>query len=233
MPAVVDICNVALAHIGDTANVQSIDPPDSSVQAKYCAQFYPIALKALLELSTWGFSTKRAQLASVDNPSSTWLFAYAMPANVINAISVLAPDALDDYSQNFGVQQQDTLAAVWPVYPDFAWFDPAANCYTPQPYSIEIDDDGNQIILTNQQNAVLRFTMFVTDPTRFSPLFVLALSYLLASMLAGPIIKGDAGAQMGAAMLKMFESIEIQGEASDASQRRTVVRQAVPWMAGR
>lgn len=233
MPAVVDICNVSLAHIGDTANIQSIDPPDSSVQARYCSIFYPIALKAILELNTWGFATRRAVLASVPNPSSTWLYAYAQPAGLINTISVLSPDALDDYSQNFGVRQSDTITAVWPVYPDFAWFDPAANCYTPQPYSIETDADGNPIILTNQQNAVLRFTIEANDPTKYSPLFVLALSYLLASMLAGPIIKGDQGVAVSTAMLKMFEALELQAEASDASQRRTVVRQSVPWMAGR
>jgi hypothetical protein len=233
MPAVVDICNVALAHIGDSANIQSIDPPDSSVQAKYCAIFYPIALKALLEMNSWGFATRRAPLASVANPSSTWLFAYAQPANMINAIAVLSPDALDDYSQNFGVQQSDSIQAVWPVYPDFAWFDPAANCYTPQPYVLEIDAEGNSILLTNQQNAVLRFTIEVNDPTNFTPLFVLSLSYLLASMVAGPILKGEPGAQMAAAMLKMFSAIDLQAEASDASQRRVVVRQSVPWMAGR
>ena len=72
MPSAVDICNTALSHIGDSANVSSIDPPDGSVQASYCKTFYPIALSSLLEMATWGFSTKRVALAAVDNPSSTW-----------------------------------------------------------------------------------------------------------------------------------------------------------------
>jgi hypothetical protein len=232
MPSDVDICNLALAHIGESANVQSINPPDGSVQASYCAKYYPIALEAILELNTWGFATRRAQLASVDNPSSTWRFAYGLPANLINCISVLSLHALDDYSENVG-RHGESISAAWPVYPDIAYYDPAANLYTPQPYTLETDADGNQILLTNQWNAVLRFTIQVSDPNKFTPLFVFALTYLLASMLAGPIIKGPTGAEMAASMLKTFQGIELQAEASDASQRRVVVHQSVPWMAGR
>src|SRR6266567_8578955 len=102
MASVVAICNAALSHIGDSANVTSIDPPDGSAQAGYCATFYPLALASLLEMATWGFATVRAPLAQLNtNPASTWLYAYAYPADAINVISVLSPDALDDYSQNF------------------------------------------------------------------------------------------------------------------------------------
>ena len=33
MASDVDVCNLALSHIGDTANVASINPPDGSVQS--------------------------------------------------------------------------------------------------------------------------------------------------------------------------------------------------------
>jgi hypothetical protein len=103
----------------------------------------------------------------------------------------------------------------------------------PQPYSVEQDGDGNQIILTNVCGAVARYTIQVDDPTKFSPLFVLALSYLLASMLAGPIIKGEEGATMSAGMLAKFQAFNGQAKTSDANQRRIVVQQRVSWMAGR
>lgn len=225
MASVVDICNTALSHIGDSANVASIDPPDGSSQAGYCATFYPIALAALLEMATWGFATLRVALAEVDNPTSTWAYAYKCPSNSINLISVLSNDALDDYSESY--------AAGRTCFPDFSNFNQAASRYTPQPYAAEIDSKGNQIILTNQVDAVLRYTMAISDPTKFSPLFVLALSYLLASMLAGPIIKGTTGATMSVNMLKAFEVWEAKAEASDANQHHTEVKQVVSWMAGR
>ena len=227
MASVVDICNAALSHIGDSANVASIDPPDGSAQAGYCATFYPLALSALLEMASWSMATVRSLLAPVANPSKTWRHAYAYPSGVINLISVLPLCALDDYSANFGERHHDWNSP----QPDFA--NPAENMYMPQPYATEQDGEGNQLILTNVCDAVLRYTIQVDDPTKFSPLFVMALSYLLASMLAGPIIKSDAGATMSAAMLTKFQAFKVQATSSDANQRRIVVHQRVSWMAGR
>ena len=65
----VTICNLALGHLGDIANVKSINPPDQSVQAQLCKRFYPAARNALLEMSSWGFATVRAKLAQVGNPT--------------------------------------------------------------------------------------------------------------------------------------------------------------------
>jgi hypothetical protein len=241
MPSIVQICNTALSHIGDTANVTSIDPPDGSAQAGYCATFFPLALAALIEMHGWGFATVRSQTAPVDNPTATtwvdsngvtqtgatWCFAYAYPAGAVQMIAVLPECALDDYSANFTDWHTDWNSPA----PDFA--NPAENMYTPQPYAVEQDGDGNQIILTNVCNAVFRYTIQVSDPTKFSPLFVLALSYLLASMLAGPIIKGEDGAQISSAMMTKALAFKGTAAVSDANQRHIVVHQRVSWMAGR
>ena len=61
----VTICNLALSHLGDTAAVASIKPPDSSVQAQLCARFYWVARNALLEMAAWGFATRRVVLAKL------------------------------------------------------------------------------------------------------------------------------------------------------------------------
>jgi len=227
MASFVDICNAALSHIGDSANVTSIDPPDGSAQAGYCATFFPLALAAILEAATWGFATVRSTSAPLASPISSWRFAYAYPAGLVKMISVLPACALDDYSANFGGLDRDWSSPA----PDFA--NPAENMYMPRPYAVEQDGEGNQIILTNECNAVLRYTIEVSDPTKFSPLFVLALSYLVASMLAGPIIKGEDGVQVSAAMLTKYEAYKGQAMGSDANQRHIVVEQRVSWMAGR
>jgi len=63
MASIVDICNLALSHLGDSATVSSIDPPEGSAQADLCARFFPIALASLLEAHSWGFATRRVALA--------------------------------------------------------------------------------------------------------------------------------------------------------------------------
>ena len=94
----VTICNLALGHLGDTATVASIKPPDASVQAQLCARFYPMARNALLEMASWGFATRRVKLAEVALPAEvgTWLHAYAAPNAMVNALAVLPNVPLDN-----------------------------------------------------------------------------------------------------------------------------------------
>jgi hypothetical protein len=73
----------------------------------------------------------------------------------------------------------------------------------------------------------------ITDTTKFSPLFVMALSYLLASMLAGPIIKGETGAAASGRMMQMAQGYIAKAAASDAGQREINPTQIVSWIAGR
>lgn len=224
MASEVDIANLALAHLGDTATVASISPPDGSAQASHCARFYPIARDALLEMHTWGFATTRIALAyAPTNPSSTWKYAYAAPSEVINYLSILAPRAADDYS--VGVQ----MAGVGPYSAPIV----GMGVYTPQDYAVETDGNGNDIILTNVQDAVLRYTTVVTDTTKFSPLFTLVLSHHLASMLAGPLIKGEVGRAVAEEQLKIAGALQAQAEGSDANQRHVRPAPGASWMVNR
>jgi hypothetical protein len=58
-----------------------------------------------------------------------------------------------------------------------------------QPFIVESLTDGTEVIYTNTEDAVIRFIILRTDPTKFTPLFVNALAWLLASYLSGPITK--------------------------------------------
>jgi hypothetical protein len=88
-------------------------------------------------------------------------------------------------------------------------------------------------VLTNVPDAVLRYTTQVTDTTKFSPLFTVALSHMLASMLAGPILKGDKGAAEAKNQLALAKTFEGMAEASDANQRKNNIEPAVSWIRGR
>lgn len=224
----VDISNLALSHLGDTATVASIDPPEQSIQAQLCARFYPQARNTMLEMAAWSFATRRISLALYStNPSTTWLYSYAVPGDMINAIAIIAADAGDDYSQAF-------YPPVQFPYPQGYTMPPGLSVYVPQPYSQERSPDGRtELILTNVENATLRYTSYSTDTTQYPFQFILALSYLLASMLAGPLIKGAEGAQLGQQMLTFFKAWSGDAEANDANQRKVSIVQSVPWIARR
>jgi hypothetical protein len=207
----VDICNLALGHIGDSATVSSINPPEGSAQAEHCSRFYPIARDALLEMHPWGFATKRINLALLTSGYPEWEYCYAMPADALNVLAVLPSDATDDYTS------------------------PATSggIYSPQPFNVETTDGGVNVIYTDQPNAALRYSGLVTDTTKFGPLFTTSLSWLLASYLAGPVIKGDAGTAQAQRCMKMFQILYAQATVSDANQRRNTLTQSVGWIAGR
>lgn len=222
MASDVDICNLALGYLGDSATVSNLSPPEGSAQAGHCARFYPIARDALLELHPWGFATVRVPLALLNiTPPNSWAYAYAAPNDVLNILAVLDPNATDDYSIGL-VQPYNVPGNVAPV----------AGSYTPQTFSAE-SINGTDVILTNQENAVLRYTAQVTDTTKFPPLFTEALAWSLAAKLAGPLLKGTTGAEMAQSCLKTFRLWYAQATESDANQRRTQVAQRAPWMANR
>lgn len=224
MASDVDICNLALAHLGDVATVASIDPPSGEAQAAHCARFYPIARDSLLEMHPWNFATTRVALAyAASNPTSTWEYAYAGPADAVNYISILDPAAADDYSVGIPMSNSGLYAA--PVV--------GLGVYTPQPFDVEKDANGNPIILTNQKDAVLRYTQYVSDPTRFSPLFVLCLSHYLASFLAGPLLKGEVGRAEAKEQLRLAMTYQEGAESSDSNQRRIRPAQGASWMVNR
>lgn len=238
----VTICNLALSHLGDTASVASISPPDSSVQAQLCARFYFAARNALLEMATWGFATRRIALSLLqevvdgssprvypDNTPATWRYMYALPSGVINIISVLPKDAIDDYEARLGLGNYGYELP----YPEGYQPVPGVAVETPRPFAVETQSNGTQIVLTNECDAVLRYTAAVADTTKFSPLFTLALSHLLASMLAGPIIKGSEGAAAATQQLELFNAFLGKATSSDANQRKTNVHPSPSWMRGR
>ncbi|WP_443696436.1 hypothetical protein [Pseudomonas sp.] len=223
MASITDICNLALSNIGDTATVVSISPPSGSVQAVHCARFYPVALNAILEMHTWDFAVKRVSLALLsETPPSPWRYAYTAPGDALNLLSILDPAATDDYSAGliqYGSYQGPPGAMV--------------SIYTTQPFTSEVDPTGTQVIYTNQQNAILRYSGATTDTTTFSPLFIMALGYLLGSMLAGPVIKGAEGRAEAKAQYQLFKASMAEAVESDANQRNIKPTASVGWIANR
>jgi hypothetical protein len=221
MSSEVDLCNLALARLGDDASVSSINPPDQSAQASHCARFYPIARDSMLEMHTWGFSTKRAVLSQIANPTTEWAYCYAAPSDMLNILAVLDSASTDDYGVS-SISPQTVIGTI----------NTGNSVYTPQTFSMETIN-GVDVILTNQPNATVRYTGYVTDTTKFSPLFADALSWLLASHLAGPVIKGTVGASAAKECYQMFRVLFIEATISDANQTRHTVQQSVSWMTNR
>jgi hypothetical protein len=200
----VDICNLALSHIGESAKVTSLDTTiDTSAQARHCARFYPLAVDQLLEMHSWDFATRRTELVPLSSDAYTrteWTYAYEAPVEMAGAIAVLAPDSANDAPT--------------------------------QPFIKEADAAGRTIIYTDVQNAVIRYNRYVSNTRKFSRSFVRALSWLLASDLAGPIVKGAEGKKAAADCLAMLKAFLGEAKKHDSNQRKTEHAVEAPWMPG-
>lgn len=93
-------------------------------------------------------------------------------------------------------------------------------------YDFVVESNATQgnMIYTNAENATIRYIVRVTDTTKFSPMFVTALSYLLATYLSGPIVKGREGMAVAQAMYKMFLSEVAKAATSDSSNRQIEIK---------
>ena len=124
MASEVDICNLALAHIGDPAEITSIAPPDGSTQAALCKKFYPIARDECLSDRDWGFARRRILMSKLSATApSGWSFWFTVPATFLVARSVVAEDY--DTPTEYKVESHSTHGTVI-----LAEVDPAELWYT-------------------------------------------------------------------------------------------------------
>lgn len=100
------------------------------------------------------------------------------------------------------------------------------------PFEVESDETGG-VLLTQTQSATLRYVARVTDPTKYPALFTEALSWLLASHIAGPMLKGDTGAAAARAAWATFLVWFSRASGMDASQARRRWEHIAPWMRDR
>lgn len=217
MASAVDVCNIALANLGARTQIASISPPDGTAEAGYCARFYPIARKELIETGSWAFARRRVSLVEVDNPSKVWQYAYAQPAGMVNALRIIQTRYLLAAGLAWPLIYEPQIMVNWALVDELFTERGSAD------FDIE-----NGIIYTNEPEAVLLYTVDVTDTTKFTAMFTSALGMLLSSYLAGPIIKGTEGANAAMQWRQGAMRLIAQAEASDANstnQRGTHVPQ--------
>lgn len=179
MASDVDICNMALSHFGNDATVASINPPDGSVEAGKCKVFFPIARREILEHMDWSFARRRKLLTPIVADSDVWQYAYARPSECLKERRILKVH--DGYGQTLPVASRSA----------FSLGEEQSNAE----FVVE-----NGVIFTNEPDAVLIYTVDITDSTKFPASFLPAFSHMLASYIVGPIVRGKAGAQLARAL---------------------------------
>lgn len=209
MATVVDICNLALSRLGDRATVSSIDPPEGSAQADHCARFYPLARDTALEEASWTFATRREALTLSAHTAEGWQFCYYVPNGCLHLQKLVRPEIAPTAGAIYSEDETLLLGL------------------QDNPFITETDITGREVICTNVEDAQALFTYRVTDPSKFSSRFIDALVFLLASYLAGPVLKGRTGEQAAQRMYAAYVQ-QIGGAAARNANQQNHKREYTP-----
>jgi hypothetical protein len=200
MASNVELGNMALAHLGSDAQITSVTPPDGSKEAGYVKAFLATARRELLESYEWRFAVKRAVLGErAINPSQRWLWAYVKPSDCLKPRRILSNTLVPD--------SVFTTAVNYPINTGFE-----ANDSAGAHYQLEAE-----IIYTNEPDATLLYLADVEDLNKVTPMFYSSLGYLLASYLAGPIVRGKAGVAAAQRYRELALSMAAAAMTSDAN----------------
>lgn len=209
MASLVSIWNLALAHIGNRASLSSASAPYTSVEGERCAQFWPLARQFAIVKCKPSWARRRDIAALVD------LGDY-QPSEWLYAYAPPG-DALEIIGvyDPEGVKDEKRKGSAY-----------------------ESASDGSGVIYTNVEQAWLRYLVDVEDTSLFHPAFTMGVSLLLASYLAGPIIKGMEGMKVAEAHEKKAIAYLSLSETHDTNQqqRSDVFRdgnQAPTWINAR
>lgn len=216
MASEVQICNLALSHLGDRGQITLLT--ENSREAFHCNFVYETARDALLRAYAWRFATKYQALADLGSPPSPWLYRYAYPQDCLKARALVNP------------------AAAVAATPGTVFFSERSTYYPgemnePVPFEIAAGDNlESRVILTDLETATLEYTAAVTNPAAFPPDFTLTLSWFVAMEVAIPLSGNQKLYQQAAAG---FQAALLRASAQDAGEGYRSRSHTPDWLAAR
>lgn len=214
----VAICNMALDAIGSQDTIASLQ--ENSKEAKACSRNYEPALAQVLGAAYWNFARFQAPLTLLldgtisppDDVPTPWVYEYAYPSDCLQARYIMP-------LINGSTAAGSTVVAQ-PV-----------SVGSPVRFLVGVDNDAQsqkrRVILTNQPNAILVYTVYVTDTSLFDEQFVTAFANYLAHRIALPL-SGDKALAKMAYELAMKTCQE--AEASNGNEGLTVIDSVPDWI---
>ena len=202
MSSIIEIYNLALGNIR-AGYVNSLS--ESSAQVQQCNLRYPILRDRMLK-EHWGFNNKIQALAVLTDDIYTWAYAYQYPTDCLKI------DRLVGEYESLANADADVLSRL--VENQLL---PTTQTMPPIPYEV-FNIDGNKVIGANEANVRAKYAVKITDTTKFSDDFVMALSHLLASEIAVPLIGGELGRQLRSDELQLYKEYVNAAAADDANE---------------
>lgn len=233
MPSEVSICNRALSAISARTQIASLT--ESSEAARQCNLIYADTRDEVLQMAFWNFAAKTQLLSLLksapgtpsnagstttqwlsDFPAPPWLYEYAYPSDCIQMRTIIQQLPNTYIGVPF---TSNPSAGVYPyVVGPGAFFEVSTDT---------VDNTQQSVILTNQYQAIGRYTSRVTNPALFGAQFTEALVQALSAKLALALSGKTSLANLKFAQANAIIS---QARASDANEGLTVIDNMPDWI---
>ena len=190
MASEVEICNIALSNIR-AGSINSLD--ENSLQAQQCKLKYPFLRDRCLTELAWGFNRKIRALSVLTTEIFNWAYAYQYPTDCLKIHRLVgAHEELLNADADVVSRLLDSQLL------------PLRDLRTQTPYEV-FNFDNNKTIGANEAELRIDYSAKITDPNLFSVDFIMALSHLLSSELAIPIIGAEVGRQLRSDSLQLYK----------------------------
>lgn len=230
----VTIANRALQAIGTSSLIAALN--EGSAEANACQLIYSSTRDSLLRKYWWGFArferalaVYRAAAGTRENPTGAnpvpptpFLYSYAYPPDCL-APRFIKPIAATNTVPGVPLMGVGVVTAA-----------PLLVGGTKVDFTLGVDLDAlnnqKRIILTNQQNAELVYTVRITDPNIFDDMFIVAMVGRLAAQLVIPLSGDKTLAKIAIQDGMMAEK---DANAVDAGDSITVLDHTPDWIKAR
>ena len=179
------------------ADYQIASLSEASAAAQACNLLYEPARDSMLREHPWNFATK-----------------YVAPATLTGTVP-----GRWDFMYAYPSDCVRVLEIMIPV--------DAAPGTTEIPFEVGINEDDAKVIMTDQDEATIKYSKRVTDPNQFDPQFVTALSYRLAAELA-VILTDDPRIQSN--METLYRNVVLSTWETDSNEGLADPAQTVDWL---
>lgn len=232
MASEVSICNRALQSIGTRTQISSLT--ESSVEARNCNLIYADTRDEVLAMAHWNFAKKTEYLSVLKQapgtpggvasatqwsptlPAPPWLYEYAVPTDCISMRQIIQQPV----NAYVGIPFTSNGQSSYPYYTGpGARFEVATDSILGQQQNV---------VLTNQYQAIGVYTLRVTNTGLFSPLFVEALVQALSAKLALALTGNVA---LASAKFGQANVMIIAARAEDGNEGLTIIDPVPDWLA--
>ena len=238
------LANAALAHLGVAGAITTLSS-DTTTAGKACREFYPRARQETLIAHPWQCAkVSAAALTLVTTIATTdeqeWEFRYRLPENCLAPRRIVwgvrNPTADQEVPFTLEADTGSTTydAAVTYTINAYAqsaslWYRALRTTIADTPALSASDwvavTAPPKFLLTDQQGALLEYTMDLTDPTRFDPDLESAIVAKLAYYIAPAVTVNGSAPQLRNDVAAIWDHLLASARANDyrAKQRDTTV----------